>query len=92
LAYTKKYKCCKKSIIREEKSIKKIEKNKKNEVLLKKMKMSFKYEEQQKAIIKHTKMNMAIRKKLKVMIHKLPVPDPIETIILNFVGVKKFNF
>jgi hypothetical protein len=56
------------------------------------MKMSLKYEEQQKAIIKHTKMNMAIRKKLKVMIHKLPVPDPIETIILNFVGVKKFNF
>ena len=56
------------------------------------MKMCPKYAEQQKAIVKHTKINMAVRKKLKVMIHKLPVPDPIETIILNFVGVKKFTF
>jgi hypothetical protein len=46
---------------------------------------------QKKLIIQHTKMNIEIRKKLKVMIHKLPVPEPIENVILNFVGVKKFT-
>jgi hypothetical protein len=56
------------------------------------MKKCLKYENQQKAIIKHTKINMSIRKKLKVMISKLPVPDPIETIILNSVGLRQFTF
>jgi hypothetical protein len=56
------------------------------------MKKCPKYEDQQKAIVRHTKINMAVRKKLKVMISKLPVPDPIEKIILNFVGMKQFTF
>ena len=56
------------------------------------MKMCPKYSGQQKAIIKHTKINMSIRKKLKVMINKLPVPESIENIILNFVGLSKFTF
>ena len=42
-------------------------------------------------IIQHTKINMQIRKKLKVMIHKLPVPEPIENIILNYIGLKRFT-
>ena len=46
---------------------------------------------QRKLIIQHTKMNIQIRKKLKVMISKMPVPEPIENVILNFVGVKKFT-
>jgi hypothetical protein len=56
------------------------------------MKKCPKYAGQQKAIVKHTKINMAVRKKLKVMISKLPVPDPIEKIILDFVGMKQFTF
>jgi len=42
-------------------------------------------------IIQHTKISMQIRKKLKVMIHKLPVPEPIENIILNYIGLKRFT-
>jgi len=44
------------------------------------------------AIVHHTKVNMRIRKKLKVMIHCLPVPDLVERQILDFIGVKKFKF
>jgi hypothetical protein len=44
------------------------------------------------AIVHHTKVNMKIRKKLKVMIHKLPVPDVIERQILDFIGVQQFKF
>jgi hypothetical protein len=46
----------------------------------------------QKMIIHHTRVNISIRKKLKVMIKKLPVPEPIERIILDFVGMPKFTF
>jgi hypothetical protein len=46
----------------------------------------------QKMIIHHTRINISIRKKLKVMIKKLPVPEPIEKIILDFVGMSKFTF
>ena len=51
-----------------------------------------KYAKMQKAIVKHTRINMAVRKKLKVMISKFSVPDPLEKIILDFVGLKKFTF
>jgi hypothetical protein len=46
----------------------------------------------QKMIIRHTRINISIRKKMKVMIQKLPVPEPLEKIILNFVGMSKFTF
>jgi hypothetical protein len=46
----------------------------------------------QKMIIDHTRINISVRKKLKVMIKKLPVPDPLEKIILDFVGMQKFTF
>jgi hypothetical protein len=46
----------------------------------------------QKMIIDHTRINISIRKKLKVMIKKLPVPEPIEKIILDFIGMSKFTF
>jgi hypothetical protein len=45
-----------------------------------------------RAIVRHTKINMEIRKKLKVMLHKLPVPDLVERTILDFIGMKKFIF
>jgi len=45
-----------------------------------------------KRIIVHTRINISIRKKMKVMIKKLPVPEPIEKIILDFVGMSKFTF
>jgi translation initiation factor 2 beta subunit (eIF-2beta)/eIF-5 len=44
-----------------------------------------------KLIIEHTQMNMSIRKKMKVMINKLPVPEPIEKVILDYVGMSKFK-
>jgi len=44
------------------------------------------------AIVHHTKVNVEIRKKLKVMISKLPVPDLVERQILDFVGLKQFKF
>ena len=44
------------------------------------------------AIIRHTQMAICIRKKLKVMIQKLPVPDLVERNILNFIGVKKYKY
>ena len=50
-----------------------------------------KTEEVQKLIIVHTRTNISIRKKLKVMIRKLPVPEPLEKIILDFVGMPKFT-
>ena len=56
------------------------------------MKECPKYAKTQKAIVKHTRINMSVRKKLKVMISKLPVPDPLEKIILDFVGLRKFTF
>jgi hypothetical protein len=56
------------------------------------MKMSKNPELIQKMIIDHTRINISIRKKLKVMIQKLPVPEPLEKIILNFVGMSKFTF
>lgn len=43
-------------------------------------------------IVKHTRLNMSIRKKLKVMIQKMPVPDLVERKILDFVGLKQFRF
>jgi hypothetical protein len=46
----------------------------------------------QKMIIEHTRINISIRKKLKVMIQKLPVAEPLERIILDFVGMPKFTF
>ena len=46
----------------------------------------------QKMIIRHTRINISIRKKMKVMIHKLPVPESLEKIILDFVGMPKFTF
>ena len=45
----------------------------------------------QKMIIRHTRINISIRKKMKVTIQKLPVPEPLEKIILNFVGMSKFT-
>ena len=45
----------------------------------------------QQLIIQHTKLNISIRKKLKVMIRRLPVPDPIEKIILDFIGMPAFT-
>jgi len=45
-----------------------------------------------RAIVHHTKINMEIRKKLKVMLHKLPVPDLVERNILDFIGMKQFKF
>jgi len=56
------------------------------------MKKYPKYAGQKNAIVKHTKINMAVRKKLKVMISKLPIPEPLEKIILDFVGMKQFTF
>ena len=44
------------------------------------------------AIIHHTQLGISIRKKLKVMIHKLPVPDLVERNILNFIGVKRYKY
>ncbi len=44
------------------------------------------------AIIHHTELAISIRKKLKVMIHKLPVPDLVERNILNFIGVKRYKY
>ena len=44
------------------------------------------------AIVRHTKVNIEIRKKMKVMISKLPVPDLVERKILDFVGSKQFKF
>ena len=46
----------------------------------------------QRAIIKHTKLNISIRKKLKAVIKQLPVPDLVERVILDFVGLKKFQY
>ena len=45
----------------------------------------------QQLIIQHTKLNISIRKKLKVMIRRLPVPDPIEKTILDFIGMPAFT-
>jgi len=45
----------------------------------------------QKRIIEHTRLNISIRKKMKVMIHKLPVPESIEKVILDYVGMSKFK-
>jgi hypothetical protein len=44
------------------------------------------------AIIHHTQLGISIRKKLKVMIHKLPVPDLVERNILNFIGAQKYKY
>ena len=44
-----------------------------------------------KLIIEHTQLNISIRKKMKVMINKLPVPEPIEKVILDYVGMPKFK-
>jgi len=44
------------------------------------------------AVIRHTQLGISIRKKLKVMIHKLPVPDLVERNILNFIGVKRYKY
>ena len=52
----------------------------------------YKTEMIQKRIIVHTRINISIRKKMKVMINKLPVPESLEKIILDFVGMPKFTF
>ena len=57
------------------------------------MKYLIKHDDKVKhCIVKHTRVNMSIRKKLKVMINKLPVPDLVERNILNFIGLKVFRY
>ena len=43
-------------------------------------------------ILNHTKMCQRIRSKLKKMLMQLPLPEPIERYILNYIGTPKFKF
>ena len=49
-------------------------------------------EQMKQDIIRHTQLNVIIRKKLKVMIQQLPVPDLVERNILNFIGLKSYEY
>ena len=93
MTYTKKYKCCIKFNYQGGKiDEKKLNKIKIKELILKMKKSRENPDVLKKLIIQHTTINIQIRKKLKVMISKMPVPEPIEKIILDFVGMPKFAY